>query len=375
MKLKGSYLWAGAIVVAIGAWLGADKVKQAVSGTPADGATETAALAGPETDGGAKAIPAVRVTVLTASERPSSLVLRGRTEALRRVEVRGETNGTVVATPAEKGAFVARGDVLCRLDMADREAQLRQARASLDWAEIDFEAKNKLGTRGFSAKNQVTQMQAARDAAIAGVARAELEIERTRIVAPFDGVVEARSAEVGSYIGTGGACATVVELSPMKVVAHVSEREVGALSVAMPASARLATGQTVEGRIRFIGSTADPATRTFRIEIEIPNADRAVKDGVTAEIAIPLKPVTAHRFSPAILTLDDKGTIGVRTVGADDVVAFVPVEIVASDEGGVWVTGLPPSPAVITVGHEYVVAGQKVRRIDDTHTASAESLR
>jgi len=143
----------------------------------------------------------------------------------------------------------------------------------------------------------------------------------------------------------------------------------------MPASARLATGQTVEGRIRFIGSTADPATRTFRIEIEIPNADRAVKDGVTAEIAIPLKPVTAHRFSPAILTLDDKGTIGVRTVGADDVVAFVPVEIVASDEGGVWVTGLPPSPAVITVGHEYVVAGQKVRRIDDTHTASAESLR
>lgn len=391
MKIKSSYLWAGAIVVVIGVWLSSDNLSAmlnemraeagAATSTTATTTPGVAAAAAPGTTPDpsagtaesteAEPLQTVRVAVLRAEQRHAQITLRGRTEALRKVVVRGETTGTVTATPIAKGAFVSRGQILCRLDMADREAQLQQASAAVEWAEAEFEAKSKLGTKGFSARNQVSEMRASLDASRAALRKAELDIARTEIVAPFDGVIEERSAEIGSYIGIGGACATIVELSPMKVVGHVSEREVGALSRGMPATAKLATGQTVEGQIRFIGSSADTQTRTFRIEIEIPNADRSAKDGVTAEILIPLQPIEAVRLSPAVLALNDAGIVGVRTVDETDAVAFVPVEIIASGDDGVWVTGLPPAPAVITVGHEYVVEGQKVQRVEDTRTAAA----
>lgn len=370
MKVKSSYIWAGAIVLGLGAWLGSKPLLSEADTAQADG-EPPAAASPPE----AEALQAVRVAVFEEEQRPSWLVLRGRTEAARRVEVRSETTGTVLATPPDKGQVVSAGDVLCQLDMADREAQLLQARAALASAESKFEAASRLGDKGFSARNSVTEEQARLDAALAAMKRAEIEVGRTRITAPFTGVVEERHAEVGSYVGTGGPCATLVDLDPIKLVAHVSERDLAQLRSDATAEARLATGQELEGRLTFVGSTADPATRTFRVEIEAPNADLSVKDGVTAEISIPLKPVTAHRLSPALLTLDDTGTIGVRIVDARDIVGFVPVQIVASGQDGVWVSGLPPKPVVITVGHEYVTAGQKVRRVEDTRTATAESGR
>ncbi|VAW17935.1 Probable RND efflux membrane fusion protein [hydrothermal vent metagenome] len=370
MKIKGSYLWAGALVVALAAWLGSDDlIDQARGLSDADAKVDAGADAAVNTgqaaaqaESKAKPLPMVRVKVLKAEQRFSELVVTGRTEAARRVEVRGETAGRVIATPAKKGRPVRAGDVLCQLDMADRDANYAQAKAALEWASLDYNVARNLGKKGYGAKNREMSQRANYDAAKAALARAELEIARTRIIAPFDGVVETRTAEVGAYISVGGSCVTIVELSPLLVVGYVGEREVGQLKIGMDAGASLVTGQEVKGKIRFISSSAEPSTRTFRIEIEISNTDLSVKDGVTAQISVPLQPVVAHRFSPAVLTLTDDGKVGVRIVNDEDLVVFVPVTILASDKNGVWVTGLPPSPAVITVGHEYVRAGQKVRR-------------
>jgi len=374
MKIKGSYLWAGVIVVALAAWMGSDKLIDQARGltgsdTPAD-ATSPDIAATPDklsklADGKAKPLPTVRVKVLQAEQRFAELTVTGRTEAARRVQVRGETAGRVVATPAKKGALVKAGDVLCRLDIADKDAVLAQAKAAVEWAGLDYNVAQNLGKKGYGAKNREMSQRANYDAAKAALARAQLEIARTKIAAPFDGIVEARTAEVGDYISVGGACVTIVELSPLLVVGFVGEREIGQIKTGMDATADLAVGQQVKGKIRFISSSAEPSTRTFRVEIEVPNTDLSAKDGVTAEISIPLKPVSAHRFSPAVLSLNDDGEIGVRIVDNEDKVQFVPVTILASDKDGVWVSGLPPSPVLITVGHEYVRAGQKVRRVAD----------
>jgi len=381
MKIRGSYLWAGAIVVALAAWLGSDKLIEQARGladsdAPMNASADTTATSDEPaklTDKKAKPLPSVRVKVLKAEQRFSVLAVTGRTEAARRVEVRGETAGRVIATPAKKGAFVKTGDVLCRLDMADKDAILAQAEASVEWTSLDYNVAQNLGKKGYGAKNREMSQRANYDAAKAALARARLEIARTRIVAPFDGVIDSRTAEIGAYISVGGLCVTLVELSPLLVVGYVGEREVGQLKIGMDANAKLVTGQDVKGKIRFISSSADPSTRTFRVEIEIPNTDLEAKDGVTAKITVPRKPVMAHRFSPAVLSLTDNGDIGVRIVDDEDRVVFVPVTILASDKDGVWVSGLPPSPAVITVGHEFVRAGQKVRRVpDDTPNKTAE---
>lgn len=366
-------MWAGAIVAGLAAWLGSDnllrQVRDLTGGDAAmqtgpagaDAVADNKAVAKKET----RPLPMVRVRVLQAQDRLSELIVRGRTEAARRVDVRGETAGRVIATPAVKGQPVKAGDALCRLDMADRGAIRAEAESAVELSSLDYEVAQNLGKRGFGAKNKEMLQRAKYDAAKAALARAELEISRTQITAPFDGVVETRAAEVGSYISVGGPCATIVELSPLLVVGYVGEREVGKLKVGMDTMAKLVTGQNLEGKIRYISSSSVPSTRTFRVEIEAANTDLSARDGVTAEIRIPLKSVKAYRFSPAVLTLSDAGVVGVRIVDIEDKVVFVPVNILANDKDGVWVTGLPPSPAVITVGHEYVRAGQKVRRIAD----------
>src|SRR3546814_5000763 len=90
-------------------------------------------------------------------------------------------------------------------------------------------------------------------------------------------------------------------------------------------------GEPVSGRIRHISAVADEATRTFRVELEVANADSRIADGMTAEIALPLSATQAHRVSPAVLTLSDKGEIGVKAVDSDNRVVFHPVKIVDTD--------------------------------------------
>ena len=123
----------------------------------------------------------------------------------------------------------------------------------------------------------------------------------------------------------------------------------------------MATGETVEGRIAFIATAADPATRTFRVDIEVPNPDRTLRDGVTARVSFPVASVLTHLVSPAILTLDEAGLVGVRAVDADDTVRFHPVEIVAETDQGVRLAGLPETVDLIVVGHEFVRAGETVQ--------------
>src|SRR5690606_18859464 len=132
------------------------------------------------------------------------------------------------------------------------------------------------------------------------------------------------------------------------------------------------TGQTVSGEVTYIASVADNATRSFPVEIEIPNADFAIRDGVTAQATVNIGTAPGQLLPQSVLTLDDEGVLGVRTV-EDGKVAFYPVTIVSDTRDGVWVTGLPPIAQVITVGQESVTAGQAVEASEAVTTETAAS--
>ena len=133
------------------------------------------------------------------------------------------------------------------------------------------------------------------------------------------------------------------------------------VSLGAMAGARLAAGgEEVTGQVTFLSRSADPQTRTFRVEIEVPNDDLRIRDGQTAEIAIASAGVKAHLLPQSALTLNDDGTLGVRLVDEDAVVSFAPVEIMRDTMDGTWVTGLPDVANVIVVGQEYVTAGVTV---------------
>ncbi|WP_298982337.1 efflux RND transporter periplasmic adaptor subunit [uncultured Roseibium sp.] len=366
MRVKLSYILAVALAAGIGFWMSSGSV---VVGGVGDGENATPA---PAERVAAKTGDTFRVQVarLKAQDRQAVLEVRGRTEAEAKVAVMSATTDDVVKRPAREGARVSAGDILCELDSGTREARVLEAKAALTQAELDHSAATQLATKGFTAQTRAAATQALQDAATARLKEAKLELERTIIRSPIDGVIESPMAEVGAQLESGSICATVVNSDPMIAIGQVSEVNIGKISVNMEAEVELVTGGTINGVVRYISPSADPDTRTFRIEIELPNEDGKARDGVTAVSRLPLPVEKAHKISPAILTLNDDGQVGVRTVGEDNKTAFYPVKVLGGESDGLWVGGLPENVTVIVVGQEYVGDGETVQPVFETAEVS-----
>lgn len=301
----------------------------------------------------------VVATRSVAQEVDSGIVLTGRTEAARRVDVRAETAGLVVTEPLRRGTSVKEGQVLCKLDPGTREVELAEAEARLDEATANNNAAANLVQKGFTSETAAISRKAQLESAQAAVERAQKELDRLTITTPFDGLLESDSAEIGAFLQAGSPCATVIDLDPIKLVGFVPERQISRLSMGTTAGGKLVTGQEIMGEVTFISRSADDLTRTFRVEVTVDNADLSISDGTTVEIGIALAGKKAHFLPQSALTLDDNGRLGIR-VAEDEVARFMPVEIVRDTSKGVWLTGLPEEVDVIVVGQEYVVDGRAI---------------
>lgn len=309
---------------------------------------------------GADAPTAVRGRVTREVTLAEQVLVRGQTENKRTVRVRAETDGRVVARPVERGDRARAGDLLCQLALDDRPARLAQAEAAVEQARLEHQGILRLRDQGLQSETAIAQAKARLTAAQAQREAAALEVDRARIRAPFDGVIEDVRLEVGDYAQTGAPCAVVVQLDPMLLVGRVSETDAHRITVGDLATARLATGRTVTGPVSFVGRQADAATRTYRVEVRVSNPDYAISSGITARFEIQFGELRAHKLSPATLALNDSGRLGVRLVDGNNRVIFNPVTIVRDEDSGVWVTGLPPQATLITVGHQLVTAGERV---------------
>jgi len=360
---------------------------------------------------------AVVVRHSVAEEVDSVVPLRGRTEAARQVEVRAETSGLIISTPIRAGAFVQEGQLLCEIApgtrasaLAEAEARLLEAQARLPEARaqlpvararqaeaeanlvaarIDSNAASRLSESGFgsetraasatatvsaaeaavesaaasveAAQASIQSAQSGIRAAEAGLQRAEEEIARLQIFAPFEGLLESDTAELGALMQPGSLCATVIQLDPIKLVGFVPEAKVDRIEVGAPAGARLATGREVQGVVTFLSRAADPQTRTFRVEITVDNSDLGIRDGQTAEIRVSAPGQMAHLVPSSALTLNDDGRLGLRIVDETDTARFAPVAYLRDTVDGVLVAGLPETVEIIVVGQEYVTDGVPVQ--------------
>ena len=335
----------------------------------------------------------------------SAVVLRGETAAARLVEVRSETSGQVVNEPLRKGKTILQGQVLCSLDPGTRQAtladavaglaeararvpetqaKLDEAEARLTEAKINFNAANKLSEGGYASETRVASAKAAVRAAEASIASAtagfdstrskiqsaeasvaiaKKEIERISLTAPFDGILETDTAELGTLLQPGALCAKIIQLDPIKFVGFVPETELGRIIKGSTATAKLINGQEIQGTVTFISRSADQTTRTFRVEIEADNADLLISKGQTSEISIASDGTQAHLLPQSALTLDDNGTLGVRTVDDKSQVVFFATDIIRDTMKGVWLKGLPEKAKVIVLGQEYVTDGVEVQQV------------
>jgi multidrug efflux system membrane fusion protein len=265
-----------------------------------------------------------------------------------------------VAIEAERAEPLAAGAAIVRLDLRDRQARLEQARASVAQHQVAYEGQMELKAQGYVSDTQIAETLAKLESARAELVRAELDLDHMVIRAPFRGVIQERNVEQGDYVRAGDPVATFVDNTRLIVTGSIAEQDAKYVAINQKANAQLVTGQKARGSLRYVAPVADEATRTFTLELEIPNDDGMLPAGVTAEMQIPAGELQAHKVSPALLSLATDGQVGVKTVDEMNRVVFTPVEIARSEPDGVWITGLPNSANIITVGQGYVSAGQAV---------------
>lgn len=308
-------------------------------------------------------VPDAVIETLTAQPHLLRIHTKGRTEPDKSVTVKAGTTGTVVSTPAREGSFVKAGALLCGLDIEAREARVKEAEAQRDSARVSYEAAASLAEKGLGPANQATAAKATLDAAEAAVNAAKVELSKTQIRAPFSGVFETRLAEAGDFLAPGGACGVLVDMDPVIVSVQVSEAQAGKLATGMSAEALLADGRRFPAKLRYVARTASDTTRTFLVEATLEDGDEIVPAGVTSELVVPIGDVPATLISTGLLTLNDAGQLGLRYVEADNTVQFAPVAVVDETPNGAWVTGLPETVNVISLGQDYLSEGVKVKPV------------
>ncbi len=313
--------------------------------------------------GTAAPLMSVEVVDSKAETIAREIVVQGQLEAFRKVDLRAQTAGQVHALRVEKGERVEAGQVLLELQEKDRAAQVAKANADIASKQLVVEAMQRLRDKGLQSETNLKQAQADLAAARAERKRLQLDLADTAIIAPFAGLIENRAVEVGSYLDVGDQVAEIIDVSRLKAVAFVTQQNVHRLQLGQAVGVRLLDGRQASAELTFIAKDADPATRSFKIEAEFANPDLSLAAGASAELHVAVGQISAHFLSPATLTLDDSGRLGVKTIGDDDRVVFKPVSLVRTDSSGVWVDGLDASERIIGRGQGFVLPGEQVEPV------------
>ncbi|GAA5445640.1 toluene efflux pump periplasmic linker protein TtgD [Microbulbifer sp. NBRC 101763] len=334
------------------AWLFSGELR---SGDPVEEEEKAAAGIKPE------ATMRVQAQRIEAQSYATQALVNGHTEANRSVRLRAELDGIITNLPVPEGSSVQRGEVICEIEAEDRLDKLVLAEAAQRKAELDYAGALRLKKKGLQSDTAMAAQQVALAQAQADYIQAKVMVDNLKIRAPFDGVVNSRAVELGDFIRRGEECATLLDLDPLLIVGEVSENQVGHLIPGGPASAQLQRGIPVQGKVRYISQQAQEITRAYRVEVAVNNPDNALRGGLSGRLALPTGEILAHHINSSLLTLDDRGELGVRILDENNQVNFINVTLVGDGDGGVWVSGLPDKVTLITVGQEYVSTGDIVR--------------
>ena len=289
----------------------------------------------------------VRVMDQNSVPYKEKILIKGFAEADKKVDLKSETSGRVVSLPVEQGSFVKKGEIICSLFVAEKESFFKKA-------ELEFKSAKKLFDEGLYSSNQLQNIKS-------NFERAKLELDNASIKAPFDGIVDRIAIDEGDFLARGSTCATLLDLDPMILVGEISESDLINISKGSKAFIETLDGKTFNGEISFLAASANPYTHTFRVEVKVENSNGLIKDGASAKIYVSAKEQMANLIPLSILRLDDQGNLGVRLISNQGTVEFKEIGLIQDTNRGVWVSGLPSSSRIITVGQDYVNEGEKVK--------------
>jgi membrane fusion protein (multidrug efflux system) len=317
--------------------------------------------------------PAVEVTRIEPELLRDVATFSGQLDAEHSVMLKPETEGVVEAVAFRDGQDVSKGDVLIRLRNAEQEARLREAEATLQLAQEEFERAQQLVSRDAVSKAAKDRATAQLGVARARVDLARVELERTEIRAPFDGVVGAHRVDPGDFVDDKTELVQVDAVDRLQVTFALTEQAV-ALGTPKRVEVRVLPfpGEVFPGEVFYVSPTVEPATRRVYMKAWVPNPDRRLRAGLFANVDLEI----AHREGAILVpesavVFDRQGTY-VWRVDEEDVPTRVPIDLGLRKDGRVEVSvGLHAGDRIVVAGTHKVMEGKKVRAEAPSATGQA----
>jgi len=308
-------------------------------------------------------LPAVQVEQRQSRLYQPGLLLQGQIEPWQSVFISARIPGTVESLNVSLGDRVEAGQIMATLSEDGRRAAVTRWQSRLRKLEADLAAARRLRERELISESEILTLQSELATAKAELAEVQNLIDHLTPRAPFAGTINHKSVDEGDLVQVGSPLFELVRIDRLKAVGQVPQQSVSQVATGQMVNIETLDGDTLNGKVGFVASAANPQTRSFAVEIAIDNPERKRVAGGSATLRIALPEVDAMFVSPAYLSLDDNGRPGIRHVNDNDEVVFSTVRLLSITTEGAWVTGLPSEIRLITRGAGFVSLGQKVRPV------------
>jgi len=216
------------------------------------------------------------------------LELQGNVTTKNLLIITPEYNGILTNVYVKEGQRVSKGQVLAKIDDGGLSQQLAQYKIQSNLAKTTFERQKRLWDQKIGSEIQFLQAQSSYLSQQEAINQIQQQLNKTTVRAPFSGTIDDVITEKGSVVGAGQTpLMQIVNLDNMYIETDVPESYVSSVIKGKNVNVEFAVlGKTIDTKIRQAGDVINPANRTFKVEIDVPNKDKSIKPNLTARLKI-----------------------------------------------------------------------------------------
>ncbi|MBQ5750831.1 MAG: efflux RND transporter periplasmic adaptor subunit [Bacteroidaceae bacterium] len=307
----------------------------------------------------AEKVESVKVESATVQSVPQTMTYTATVQPDKRNSISSSMPSRIREIFVEVGDHVKKGQLLVELDASN----IMQQKVQLDNIELEYNRAKELVAVGGASQQQLDQITTQFEAAKTAY---ENLLENTKLLSPVNGVVTARNFDSGDL--AQGPILTVMQINPVKIVINVSESEFTKVKMGMPIDITFDVfgDELFKGKVSLIYPTIDPMTRTFGVEVEIPNGNNRVRPGMFARATIDFG-AKDHVVVPdrAVVKRAGSGDRFVYVYNNDGTVSYVKVELGRHiDTAYEVLSGLDHNTQVVVAGQSRLNDGVKVNVVE-----------
>ena len=292
--------------------------------------------------------------------------LRGFSNASRIVILKSQVEGRISSKQFNKGKYYKAGTQLLLIDPEDKVARVKEMEALLNQRKKEYEVAESLFQKGFRSEVKLSQSRTNFENALAKYEKSQVELNNTKVSMPFDSSIDESYVELGDYLKKGDPIAKIVDLNPIFINTSANEKEIINIKLDQKAAVKIGN-MSVNGTVNYISKTSDKNTRNFQIQVKVINNNFKILSGLSSEIEIKSEPIMALFIPSSLITLNNKGEIGIKII-ENEIVRFIPVSILSDNGNGYWINVKDEFMknsilTIITQGQDFTLDGEKVELI------------